>query len=1119
MIRSINSLLTFFLVMAQLSTFGQGQDINLNLNVTPLSPEATSLGKYLETPVSKFTGIPGISIPLHTISNHSVTVDIGLSYHAGGIKVEEIASMVGLGWNFNAGGAIIRQTQGLPDDLSVIGYLNSNYKPTDFLADVGSQEMVTKMHEVMNSNLDLEPDIYSISVAGLSAQFFFDETGNYYFKSHQDLKVEHVDDPNGVINGWIITSPDGTKYYFGKSMDLQRKAVDQSSIFIRSGTHNNVLDPYITAWYLLDIVDANDVDEIKFYYTNSISRVCTRSSEKKLWFLGGEECTEMPTNITATYSESITAGVLLDSISSPTSSVKFKKLTGRLDLTNSNRLDELLIYNSAQKVYKKFIFKYSYFESLSTNLPAIQCQLSDDERTKRLKLTTLFEGDASGNFLPPYKFYYEESVQLPERFSYATDYWGYFNGQTENTTLIPQMEYYGSIYVSFDGANRVPNDQFSTACALYKIEFPLGGSTEFELEGNRAIPGSWMKIPGITDSRLLNIIDIDNNTYSEQLIINNYGNGGAFVDYEFMSPPSCAANSKDCLLSIDIKDNNEPGIANFLEIHDFQGQFYIPNGNYTVTVKNYIDNFNFDRMLMRWKESLDNSGEALVGGLRVRKITTYDNIEGSLITNYNYDQFSQPGVTSGLLTITPFMGWEENNECMNCNWFVRASISQYPLSTTRGGHVGYTNVSESKGESNVIGYTNSTFSFDYDEFDLTFPFVPPDVYESTRGDLLKSENFNNLNLVVRRKDYDFTSLLEQSDPHKKRISGIKVSGNYDGTSACFKEYSITGFWRYLDSESETIFDVQGGSTTIGTRYIYGNPLLHVMPTKVIKELNEQESIETTLLYPQNPSTDFTFSLDTKLITAKSEMLTRFMIAPVIEEITLKINGAEQTTIGKKRTEYRVNSENHVVRDEIYQAPDGVHYRQLQKFDKYSSGRIIQAANYNSGPESFVWSQNKTLLLAYVKNASENQIFYSSFEEGLNTQDDFALSGKYAKQLDASYKVPELPEVNGDYILTYWWKSDLQVEWQYEEILLPNYVAGSSIATTQISGFIDEVRLYPIGAIFKSYCYDDSGRLITEIDLNSRSTHYEYDSFGRLLYIRDHEQNILQYIKYILAGQN
>jgi len=93
-------------------------------NLTPPSPEAASLGKYGETPISLYTGIPQISIPIYELKRRSISVPISISYHASGVKVGEIASSVGLQWALNAGGIITRSVAGLPDDIPTNGFLD-----------------------------------------------------------------------------------------------------------------------------------------------------------------------------------------------------------------------------------------------------------------------------------------------------------------------------------------------------------------------------------------------------------------------------------------------------------------------------------------------------------------------------------------------------------------------------------------------------------------------------------------------------------------------------------------------------------------------------------------------------------------------------------------------------------------------------------------------------------------------------------------------------------------------------------------------------------------------------------------------------------------------------------
>src|SRR6187399_2089539 len=94
-----------------------GQPVDpLNNAIVPPSPTAAALARYGQVPVSLSSGIPEITIPLFEIKDHELYLPVTLSYHASGIKVEEIASWVGLGWSLNAGGVVTRNVMGLPDE-------------------------------------------------------------------------------------------------------------------------------------------------------------------------------------------------------------------------------------------------------------------------------------------------------------------------------------------------------------------------------------------------------------------------------------------------------------------------------------------------------------------------------------------------------------------------------------------------------------------------------------------------------------------------------------------------------------------------------------------------------------------------------------------------------------------------------------------------------------------------------------------------------------------------------------------------------------------------------------------------------------------------------------------
>ena len=85
-------------------------------NLSLPTPEPAQLIRYVDYPVSYSTGIPEISVPLYTVKLRELSLPLSLSYHAGGIKVEDVSGNTGLGWSLVAGGVISRVVNNQPDD-------------------------------------------------------------------------------------------------------------------------------------------------------------------------------------------------------------------------------------------------------------------------------------------------------------------------------------------------------------------------------------------------------------------------------------------------------------------------------------------------------------------------------------------------------------------------------------------------------------------------------------------------------------------------------------------------------------------------------------------------------------------------------------------------------------------------------------------------------------------------------------------------------------------------------------------------------------------------------------------------------------------------------------------
>ena len=97
----------FLLGLYTTSVKGQSHRTDLN-KIVPQTPNVMVLGKYGDNPVNMANGVPNIDIPLYFIKTAELELPISVSYHAGGIKVDEESSFIGLGWALNAGGVITR---------------------------------------------------------------------------------------------------------------------------------------------------------------------------------------------------------------------------------------------------------------------------------------------------------------------------------------------------------------------------------------------------------------------------------------------------------------------------------------------------------------------------------------------------------------------------------------------------------------------------------------------------------------------------------------------------------------------------------------------------------------------------------------------------------------------------------------------------------------------------------------------------------------------------------------------------------------------------------------------------------------------------------------------------
>ncbi|MBL7748605.1 MAG: hypothetical protein JNM19_14310, partial [Chitinophagaceae bacterium] len=270
------------LVLIAMDGFGQSNDANPLGKVSISSPNAAALGKYGDYTVGYQTGTPQISIPIFTVQEGGLSLPVSLSYHASGLKVMEPASSVGAGWSLNAGGVITRTVKGNVDErgfgavsnqthghFSDYGY--NEYLFIDGVAGCGATIPGNKTAEdarFSDGKKDGEPDIFTFNFNGYSGKFFFNDDRTPILVPEQDLRIEtNVTTSPSAITTFIITTPDGIKYYFGQNQTPGNGGVD--AVEITSSCDATVGPSYGSAyssWYLVKVESPDNLFSISLKY-------------------------------------------------------------------------------------------------------------------------------------------------------------------------------------------------------------------------------------------------------------------------------------------------------------------------------------------------------------------------------------------------------------------------------------------------------------------------------------------------------------------------------------------------------------------------------------------------------------------------------------------------------------------------------------------------------------------------------------------------------------------------------------------------------------------------------------------------------------------------------------
>ncbi|MBK1442739.1 RHS repeat protein, partial [Parapedobacter sp. ISTM3] len=917
-----------------------------SVRVIPPAPEAAALFKSTEIPVSLTTGLPSITVPIYTVRLDGFELPITLKYNSSAIRVDELASSVGLGWTLEAGGMVSSAVHGMPDFDPVTGSMtvtpdypeNRALDPKVTLVSGqfvrnGDYEwsMAVTGNQAINSQappqplLDTEPDIFYYSFGGRSGKFFFGRDRKPHPIPYEPIAIVKTGDV------FTITDESGNRFIFDKQ-EFSTAYNSGFSNHIRFSAGSNTVTNI--SYYLGSIITPKG-EQISFEYEpvsysyqspKSYTRYRPLSTNMGDFSVAAETSMETLNVVNGRRLKRITGsnGDLL---------VFHYSACPRLDLpanssglTGGFALKQIVIHGEGGN--RQFDLTTGYFNISNY----VECQSSvTDPNSVRLKLVSVKMSGES-----PYRFDYYGNNSLSNRLAEVADHWGYHSATGGRYFREPSRGFTSMV------GDRLPDLTSTLRGTLRKITYPTGGTSVFEYELNEC----------------RDTILIDNSTTTPRAVSAYYQAGHEGIRN---IPFTVGQNADGLSGQIEFNTPLAPLMATpqfnvalsgpngyYRTFQSIQGPgtvaLTLSPGNYTLHVEQ-IGTFEDGYAIVRWTESsggpTNSIGNFRVGGLRIKSITDYEANETTIARTrrYEYNRQDNPAISSGRISNKPVYSYaytKHHREIVDFNgapidieapYYAQNSSSIHPLTGLHGYHIFYTDVREYVTDKSQYGYTDYKYSFVGDlKSYITFPSTPPTSYDWRRGNLLEVTQYRydsgaQIFRPVKRKRNNYTYRYtppnyvqnpSESGAHytpptqanESHILGVRVvllkPEALHGLAVAAAQFEISTYkvissWFYLDQTIEEDFNDLGGVSASKTiTYTYGNPQHAQLTHKSIHSSDGSREVEYTS-YPSD------YSNTTGSI---GDMKNNHLLAYPLERVRYREVGTARTILSGSITTYK-----------------------------------------------------------------------------------------------------------------------------------------------------------------------------------------------------------------------
>lgn len=1140
------------------------------------SPEAASLGKYGGIPVNLSSGSLNLEIPVYNYLSHNLSIPISLIYNSNCIRVNDIAPSVGMSWALNAGGVITHTVFGMPDDFKPRLSAPSTFPSRDTSYINWLYNLGTSSRGVFIA--DGQPDLFSFNFGSQNGKFILDSTLSVaQLLTYSGLKIDCRFTASDSNYNFKITGLDGIQYYFGGAA-IERT---ESQEYVNTGSMRNHIPPSVTSYYLYKIIHP-DHDTINISYMQADATYIDNISETMYGQQSiGENgaCNvacpaQAPTNSwIKAYNTCTSQGVLIQQITSSGGARLVFNYIPRKDYPEP-LLSSINVYqpNSTTPV-KVFHLNYQYAVA-SGSLNSYQ---TDSSFRYRPFLTGVVESSPDSGLTKSYHFNYNDINALPPRLSYAQDHYGFYNGQTTNSSLlpVPTVNHSWLRALPMATANREIDSNYCLKGLLTNIVYPTGGQDSVVYEPNYVYGQVTVTNPSTT----VTASAVGNGRFGTPVydtVVLAFGqtiqiNASCFYT---QNPPSNPDPAHDqAALSLTCIAGSFIGQI-FLQQPISPGSTYNSLGDITLNAGTYVLKLQASGTQVAAESSLTYipGAESYVykntpiGGNRVKKIISIDPINNnSNIKRYFYGPLNAIDQSSSVLLYSPIYERPANfyYDCRDYNGFpldytvqqwvfpCEYSNSQSNLCAYSSSPVSYAAVTESFGEN----FENGGVEHDFTQF----PDLPGEAFQ---GDFVLSAPRTSYSYLNGRETcvYTFKNGGQNFVPVKKVFTNYKQDSRRNLSVSSYvdimnyvpisyfnppNDIELGGFnltiykyqqnWLYADTVRTVTYDQAGvnySSDTLITQY--NNPV-HGLPTTISQSASDGRSRSATIFYPL----DITLSGTAE--TARQALVAGHMFAPVLKSQIFR--GSNQTYV--ETTDFYVFPAGDIL-PQTRSLQVGLNpVEKRVEFYRYNQfGKPLEQSKENDVKQSYVYGYNQLYPIAQVINADSASIAYTGFEAdgsggwtiGSGQYDSTTwFEGHKSFLCTASISRSGL-DSSKTYMVTYWTRNGqpftipgtmtgFPVSGKTINIgngswtLYEHKISGQTIASVGATGeYIDCLRLFPVDAQMTSYTYSPLVGITSSCSPDNKVTYYEYDGLGRLSVVKDQDGNIIKTFDYHYAGQ-